>query len=71
MKNNRVVNTGSIGDVQDSSGDSGDSSFDLDGFMAGFTRGNGGGVINAGTVGNVQNQTGSGSGNTQSINRRR
>lgn len=63
FRNSRVVNTGSIGDVQDA----GDDDF---GFGAGFhddSAGNGHtGVINTGVMGNVQN--GSGNGNSQQIN---
>lgn len=63
MKNRKVVNEGSIGNVQDHPGDD-DTDFDFDdAFTAGF--GTGGGVINTGVTGPVQN--GSGSGNTQNI----
>jgi hypothetical protein len=70
MRNNRVINTGSIGHVQDAAGDDDGGDFDLNDFMSGLTGGTGG-VVNTGTTGNVQNQSGSGTGNTQNINYRR
>jgi hypothetical protein len=68
MRNDRVINTGTAGEIQDNGG--GDAGFDAEAFKAslyarlGVSTG-GDGVINNGVCGDIQN----GSGN-QTINRR-
>lgn len=60
--NRRVVNTGSIGNVQDA------ADADIDDDMDDVTTTTHSGVINTGVMGNVQNS--SGHGNAQNINYR-